>query len=78
MGGRSSVTGPRATSNFSISGTYDLDNSDSSIQVIGKDREGRGVRFTRPFYVDDTEFPTQMIVIDKKGERAVYIWKRKE
>ena len=77
-GSYSSVTGPRATSNFSISGTYDLDNSDNSMQVIGKDREGKGVRFTRPIYVDDTEYPTQMIVIDKKGGRAVYIWKRKE
>jgi carotenoid cleavage dioxygenase-like enzyme len=77
-GSYSSVTGPRATSNFSISGTYDLDNSDNSMQVIGKDRDGKGVRFTRPIYVDDTEYPTQMIVIDKKGGRAVYIWKRKE
>jgi hypothetical protein len=76
-GSYSSATGPRATSNFSISGTYDLD-SDSSMQVIGKDREGKGVKFITSIYVDDTEFPTQMIVIDKKGERGVYIWKRKE
>ena len=76
-GSYSSAKGPRATSNFSISGTYDL-GSDSSMQVIGKDREGRGFKFTTPIYVDDTEYPTQMIVIDKKGERSVYIWKRKE
>jgi hypothetical protein len=76
-GSYSSATGPRATSNFSISGTYDLD-SDGSMEVIGKDREGKRFKFTTPIYVDDTEHPTQMIVIDKKGERGVYIWKRKE
>ena len=75
-GSYSSATGPRATSNFSISGTYDLD-SDSSMQVIGKDREGKGVKFITSIYVDDTEFPTQMIVIDKKGEGSLYIWQRK-
>src|SRR5262249_61169957 len=52
-GSYSSAKGPRATSNFSISGTYDL-GSDSSMQVIGKDREGRGFKFTTPIYVDDT------------------------
>jgi hypothetical protein len=76
-GSYSSATGPRATSDFSMSGTYDLD-SDSSMQVIGKDREGRGIKFTTPIYVDDTEYPTQMIVIDKRGEKSLYIWKRKE
>ena len=44
-GGYSSAKGPRATSDFSISGTYDLD-SDDSIQVTGKDRQGRGFKFT--------------------------------
>jgi hypothetical protein len=76
-GSYSSATGPRATWNFPISGTYDLD-SDSSMQVIGKDRDGNGVKFTTPFYVDDTEYPTQMIVIDKMGGKSLYIWKRKE
>ena len=76
-GGYSSAKGPRATSDFSISGTYDLD-SDDSMHVTGKDRQGRGFKFTRTIYVDDTEYPTQMIFIDKKGERSVYIWKRKE
>jgi hypothetical protein len=76
-GSYSSWTGPRATANFSISGTYDLD-TDSLMQVIGRDREGRFVKFTIPIYVDDTEYPTQMIVIDKKGEKSLYIWKRKE
>jgi hypothetical protein len=68
---------PRATANFSISGTYDLD-TDSLMQVIGKDQERKFVKFTIPIYVDDTEYPTQMIVIDKKGEKSLYIWKRKE
>jgi len=60
-----------------MSGTYDLD-SDSSMQVVGKDREGKGVKFTTLIYVEDTEYPTQMIVIDKKGERGFYIWKIQE
>ena len=51
-GGYSSAKGPRATSDFSISGTYDLD-SDSSMQVIGKDQYGQSVKFTTPFYVDE-------------------------
>lgn len=72
-GSYSSATGPRATSNFSMSGTYNID-SDSSMQVIGKDREGKDVKFTTMIYVEDPEYPTQMIVIDEKGERGFYIW----
>src|SRR5215471_7910997 len=44
-GSYSSAIGPRATSNFSMSGTYDID-IDSCIRVIGKDREGKDVKFT--------------------------------
>lgn len=76
-GSYSSVTGPRATLNFSISGTYDLDFDDSML-VIGKSKEGKRVKFSKAIYVDDTEYPTQMILIDKKGGRGVYIWKRQE
>ena len=75
QGSYSSAMGPRATSNFSMSGTYDLD-SDSSMRVSGKDSQGKDVKFTTLIYVEDTEYPTQMIVIDKKGERGFYIWKR--
>jgi len=73
-GSYSSATGPRATSNFSISGTYDID-PDSSMQVIGKDREGKGVKFSRPIYAEDREYPTQLIVIDEEGQSGLYIWK---
>ena len=76
-GSYSSAMGPRATWSFSISGTYDLD-SDSSMQVVGKDQYGQSVKFTTPFYVDDKEYPTQMIVIDKMGGKNLYIWQRKE
>ena len=73
-GSYSSATGPRATSDFSMSGTYDLDSG--SMQVIGKDREGRDIKFTTPpMCVDDTEYPTQMIFIDKSGMKSLYIWK---
>jgi|SRR6516165_7359298 hypothetical protein len=69
-----SAMGPRATSNFSMSGTYDID-PDSSMQVIGEDRKGKDVKFTRPIYAEDREYPTQLIVIDEEGESRVYIWK---
>ena len=71
-----SATGPRATSNFSISGKYDID-PDSSMPVTGKDRQGKDVKFTTMIYVEDKDYPTQMIVINEK-ERRVYIWKRNE
>jgi hypothetical protein len=76
-GSYSSAMGPRATTNFSMSGTYDID-PDSSMQVIGKDREGKDVKFTTMIYVEDKEYPTQMIVIDEKGAGGFYIWQRKE
>ena len=76
VGSYSSATGPRAISNFSMSGTYDID-PDSSMQVIGKDRQGKGVKFTTLIYVEDKESPTQMIVIDE-NEKRVYVWKRRE
>ena len=71
-----SSTGPRATSSFSISGKYDID-PDSSMPVTGKDQRGNDVRFTTMIYVEDKDYPTQMIVINEK-ERRVYIWKRNE
>src|SRR5262249_49931326 len=74
-GSYSAVTGPRSTSNFAMAGGYDLD-SDGSMLIIGKSSEGKSVKFTTTIYVDDTEFPTQMILTNKKGDRVVYIWKR--
>ena len=76
-GSYSSATGPRAISNFSISGTYDID-SDGSMRIVIKDLQGKGVQFNVPIYVDDAEYPTQLITADKKGEKSLYIWKRKE
>jgi hypothetical protein len=72
-----SAMGHRATSNFSMSGTYDID-SNSSIHVIGKDGEGKNVKFTAFISVEDVEFPTQMILVDEEGEKGFFIWKRKE
>jgi len=76
-GSYSSATGPRASFNFAMAGTYDLD-SDDSILVVGKTREGTRVKFSKAIHVDDTEYPTQMILIDQTRERNVYIWKRKD
>jgi hypothetical protein len=73
----SSAMGPRATSNFSMSGTYDID-SDSCIRVTGKDREGKSVKFIAPISVEDVEYPTQIIFVDDKGQKGFFIWKRKE
>ena len=75
-GSYSSAMGPRATSNFSMSGAHDI--AGSFMQVIGKDRQGKNVKFTRLIYVEDPEYPTQMIVSDEKGDRGFYIWQRKE
>jgi hypothetical protein len=54
-GSSRSAIGPRAPSNFSMSGTYDID-PDSAMQVTGRD-----VKFTTLIYVEDKEYPTQMI-----------------
>ena len=75
-GSYSLAMGPRATSNFSMSAAYDI--AGSFMQIIGKDRQGKNVKFTRLIYVEDPEYPTQMIVIDEKGEGGFYIWQRKE
>jgi hypothetical protein len=75
-GSYSSATGPRAKWNYSVSGTYDID-PDSSMQVVGKDGYGFDVNITTMIYVEDKEYPTQMIVIDEE-ERRVYIWKGKK
>ena len=76
-GSYSSAKGPRATSNFSMSGSYDLD-SDGSMKVIGKDREGKDVKLTTLISVENKEYPTQMIFIDEEGQKGLYVWKRKE
>src|SRR5215470_9365736 len=55
----SAVTGPRSTSNFAMAGGYDLD-SEGSMLIIGKSREGKHIKFAATIYVDDTEYPTQM------------------
>ncbi len=73
-GGYTSVSGSRASSNFSISGKYDI--GGNFMTVVGKDREGKAVKFTTMIYVEDPEYPTQMIVVDKKGEGSFYIWQR--
>ena len=44
-GSYSSAMGPRATSNFTMTGTYDID-GDSCMRISGKDREGKDVKFT--------------------------------
>ena len=75
-GSYSFAMGPRAISNFSMSGAYDI--AGSFMQIIGKDRQGKNVKFTRLIYVEDPEYPTQMIVIDEKGDGAFYIWQTKE
>ena len=72
-GSYSSAMGLRATSDFSMSGAYDI--AGSFMQVIGN-RQGKNVKFTRLIYVEDPEYPTQMIVIHEKGEESFYIWQR--
>jgi hypothetical protein len=77
QGSYHSSMGNRATSNFSMNGTYDID-SDSRMHVVGKDVGGKTVKFSSLIYADDSEYPTQMIFFNGSGERATYIWKRKD
>ena len=58
-----------------MSGTYDID-SDSFMLVIGKDSDGKAIKFGTMIHVENKEYPTQMIVIDEKGEESLYIWQR--
>jgi hypothetical protein len=76
-GSYSFVMGPRATSNFSMSGTYDVD-SDDCIHVTGKDGGGKDREFTALISVENKEYPTQMYAIDEKGNQEFFIWTRKE
>jgi hypothetical protein len=76
-GSYSSELGPRATSNFVMTGTYDV-GSDSCIRVIGKDREGKTVKFTALISVENVDYPTQLIFVYEKGQEGFFIWKRKE
>ena len=76
-GSYSSAMGPRATSDVSMSGTYDID-SNSCIHVIGKDREGKARNFIALISVENVEYPTQMVFVDEKGQKGFFIWKRKE
>jgi len=74
-GSYGSWTGPRASSNFSMTGSYSID-SDSFMLVLGKDSQGKTIKFGAMIQVDNKEYPTQMIVIDERGEESLYIWKR--
>ena len=76
-GSYSSAMGPRATSNFSMSGTYDID-SDDCIHFTGKDGGGKDRKFTALISVENKEYPTQMYAIDEKGNQEFFIWIRKE
>jgi hypothetical protein len=60
-----------------VTGTYDI-NSDSSIRVIGKDRQGKTVISTTLITVEDVEYPTQIVSLDEDGQAGFFIWKRKE
>src|SRR5215475_14777215 len=76
-GSYSSAMGPRATSNFSMSGTYDID-SDDCIRFTGKNGGGKDRKFTALISVENKEYPTQMYAIDEEGNQELFIWTRKE
>jgi hypothetical protein len=60
-----------------MSGTYDID-LDSCMQINGSDQERKIVKFTTLLYAEDREYLTQMIVIGRREEKSLYIWKSKE
>jgi hypothetical protein len=68
---------PRATSNFSMSGTYEVD-SDSCFHFFHKDGNGKTVKVTALISVENREYPTHFYAIDEKGNTSFFIWKRKE
>ena len=75
-GNYSSAMGPRATSNFSMTGTYDID-GDSCMRISGKDREGKDVKFTTLISAK-TRSIRRRRSSSMKGSRKVSVWKRKE
>jgi hypothetical protein len=79
-GSYSSATGPRATLQVSMQGTYWIDGA-SIIHVARQDSEGKNHDFSVPISVENAEYPTQicfMETTDGIACTAFFIWKKDE
>ena len=79
-GSYSSATGPRATLQVSMQGTYWIDGA-SIIHVARQDSEGKNHDFSVPISVENAEYPTQICFVETTEGiacTAFFIWKTDE
>ena len=79
-GSYSSATGPRATLQVSMQGTYWIDGA-SFIHIAGQDSDEKNHDFSTPISVENAEYPTQMCFAETTEGiacTAFFIWKRDE
>jgi len=79
-GSYSSATGPRATSQVSMQGTYWIDGA-GLLHVARQDREGKSHDFSVPISVENAELPTQICFAETTEGiacTAFFIWKKDE
>jgi hypothetical protein len=75
-----SVTGPRATLQVSLQGTYFIDGA-SIFHFSGQDHEGKNRDFSVPISVENGEWPTQICFAETTEGiacTAFFIWKNDE
>ena len=79
-GSYSSATGPRATLQASMQGTYWIDGA-GTLHVARQDSEGKNHDFSVPISVERAELPTQICFAETTegiGCTAFFIWKKDE
>jgi hypothetical protein len=80
QGSYSSATGPRATLQVSMQGTYWIDGA-SIIHVARQDSDGKNLDFSVPISVENVEYPTQICFMETTEGiacNAFFIWKNDE
>ena len=79
-GSYSFATGPRATLQASMQGTYWIDGA-SFIHIASQDSDGKNRDFSTPISVENGEYPTQICFADTTEGiacTAFFIWKTDE
>jgi hypothetical protein len=79
-GSYSSATGPRATSQVSMQGTYGID-GEGFIHIARQDSEGKNHDISAPISVENAEYPTQVCFAETTEGiacTAFFIWKKDE
>jgi hypothetical protein len=77
-GSYSFATGPRATLQVSMQGTYRIDGG-GILHVARQDSEGKNHHFSVPISVENAEYPTQMCFAETTEGiacTAFFIWKK--